>query len=71
MKQETIRKIKEEDDFVNCPKMDNSLKKVMDKHPDGLEDEKIADLLCIDVEEVEAIYQSAIKKIRKKLNIEV
>jgi DNA-directed RNA polymerase specialized sigma24 family protein len=43
----------------------------MNKNPDGLEDSKIADILCISVEEVESLYQSAIKKIRQKLNIKV
>lgn len=71
MKPEILKKIEEDEDYVHCPKMDNSLKKVINKNPDGLDDQKIADLLCIDVKEVEKLYQSAIKKIRKKLNIEV
>lgn len=71
MKQEILKKIREDEDYVHCPKMDNSLKKIVNKNPDGLEDAKIADLLCVSVEEVEEIYQSAIKKIRHKLNIKV
>jgi hypothetical protein len=71
MKSEIHRKIQEDEDFVHCPKFDNSLKKIMNKNPDGLEDSKIADILCISVEEVESLYQSAIKKIRQKLNIKV
>jgi hypothetical protein len=71
MKPEIHKKILEEDDFVHCPKLDNSLKKVVNKNPDGLEDNKIADLLGIDSEEVDSLYQSAIKKIRQKLNIKV
>jgi hypothetical protein len=71
VKQEILKKIKEDEDYVHCPKMDNSLKKIVNKNPDGLDDAKIADLLCVNVEEVEKIYQSAIKKIRHKLNIKV
>jgi hypothetical protein len=71
MKPEMIKKIKEEEDYVYCPKLDNSLKKVLNKNPDGLEDSKIAGLLGIDIQEVERIYQSAVKKIRQKLNIKV
>lgn len=71
MKPEIHRKIQEDEDFVHFPKLDNSLKKVINKNPDGLEDNKIADILCISVEEVESLYQSAIKKIRQKLKIEV
>jgi hypothetical protein len=71
MKPDIHKKIAEDEDFVHYPKFENSLKKVLNKNPDGLEDGKIADILCIDKEEVESIYQSAIKKIRQKLNIEV
>lgn len=71
MKPEVYKKIQEDDDYVHCPKLDNSLKKVLNKNPDGLPDNKIADMLCISIDEVEIIYQSAIKKIRQKLKIEV
>lgn len=71
MKPEILKKIEEDEDFINSPKTDNSLKKLMNKHPDGLEDSKIADVLCIKIQEVESIYQSAISKIRHKLKIQV
>jgi hypothetical protein len=71
MKPEIHKKIQEDEDFVHCPKFNNSLKKVINKNPDGLEDNKIADMLCVSIEEVSSIYNSAIEKIRQKLNIKV
>lgn len=71
MKPEVLKKIQEDEDFIHCPKMNNSIKEILKKNPDGLEDKKIADLLCMQIDEIEEIYQSAIKKLRQKLNIKV
>jgi hypothetical protein len=71
MRLDIRKKISEDEDFVHSPKFDNSVRKVINKNPNGLDDSKIADMLCIKVEEVELLFQSAIKKIRQKLKIKV
>ena len=71
MKSDILRKTEEEEDFINSPRTDNSIKKLINKNPEGVDDSKIADVLCIKVEEVETLYQSAISKIRQKLKIKV
>jgi hypothetical protein len=71
LKPEIVEKIINDDDFVHCPKLDNSLKKVLEKNPDGLEDNKIAEMLGMTLDDVEKNYQSAVNKIRQKLNIKV
>lgn len=72
MKDEEIRnKIQKDPDYIYNPKMGNSLKKMVDRYPDGIEDEKIAKVLCMDLEEVNEIYENILVKLRKVLEVEV
>ena len=64
------QKIETEDDYIHCPKANNSLKQLMDDRVDGIDDAKIAKVLMIRIDEVEQFFQSALSRIRKKLNIE-
>ena|GEM_PF-2632473 len=71
MKDEEIRKkIENDPDYIYNPKMGNSLKKMVDRYPDGIEDEKIAKVLCMDIEEMNNIYESILVKLRKVLKVE-
>jgi len=63
-------KIQAEEDFINYPKFSNSLKKLMAKYPDGVEDEIIAKALMIPVEEVQGRFASYIAEARKRLGVE-
>ena len=56
-------------DYIDCPKAQNSISKLLEKYPDGVSDEIIAKALNISEEEVEEIYQSAIEKIKAKLGV--
>lgn len=70
-KQKDIKDLIDSDeDFIYCPRWGNSLKKIIEKHPDGLDDDRISKVLLISVEEVRDIFESAIKKIRKMIGIE-
>jgi len=62
-------KIVTDEDFINYPKFSNSLKELMQRYPDGVEDEVIAKALMIPKEEVQKIFQSFIQKTRSKLGI--
>lgn len=62
-------KLMEDEDFIDYPKFKNSLKKLIDKYPDGVDNETIAKVLDITEEEVEQIYQSAIKKLQARLGV--
>ena len=64
---EKIRKILEEEDYVEAPKYSFSLKKLMANNQDGMDDEDIARYLCITEKEVQDIYDSAIEEIRDRL----
>lgn len=66
-------KIKErvdtESDFVNCPILGNSIKRVIDAYPDGVDNDKIGRMLLIPREEVDKLYASAIIKLRKAMGV--
>lgn len=68
-KEKLKEKIKNEEDFIYCPRLGNSLNKFKEKNPDGVDDDKIAKVLLLNTEEVESIFQSAINKIRKGLKL--
>ena len=63
-----VKKIQEEEDYVRCPKLGNSLSKFLSKNPDGVENPIIARMLLMTEEEVEQIYQEAIQKLRLKMS---
>ena len=61
------KKIKNDPDFVYCPRLGNSLKKLMDKHPEGIDDERIEKVLLMSKKEIEETYNSALEKLRKSI----
>lgn len=61
-------KIEQEEDFIYCPRLGNSLKKLIERYPDGIDDERIQKVLLISAEELSEIYTSAIEKLRNSLN---
>ena len=67
--EEKKHKLTNEEDYIDCIKFNNSIKKLIEKNPEGVDDETIAKVLNLTVEEVEQIYQSAIKKLQKSLKI--
>jgi hypothetical protein len=62
-------KILQDEDFVDCPKFKNSIKKIKEKNPDGIDDKLIAEILLLTPEELEALYLNSLQKIRKHLDI--
>ena len=62
-------RIENEEDFIYYPRLNNSLKLLIQKNPDGLDNDKIAKALMISEEEVEKIFESAVNKIRDYINI--
>lgn len=68
MSEEKKHKINNQEDFIDYPKYQNSIKKLIEeKYPEGAPDDVIAKALNISEEEVEEIYQSAIKKLQAEL----
>lgn len=69
-KDEILRRIAEEDDYIRCPKFANSLNKFLAKNPEGVDDKAIARLLMISEEEVAKVYEEAVRKLREKMGDE-
>ena len=69
MTEEKKRKINEDEDYIDYPKFKNSVKKLIEKYPDGVSDETIAKVLLMSEEEVNEIYLSSIEKIKDKLEV--
>lgn len=67
MSDEKIKKrIATEEDFVYCPRLGNSLNKLMSlpENSEGLSDERICRVLSMTQEELDNVYKSAIMKLK-------
>jgi hypothetical protein len=67
-KNDIYRKIREEIDYIRCPKCGNSMHKFMAKNPEGVENSTVARLLMIPETEVERIYGEAVRMLRAGMN---
>jgi helix-turn-helix protein len=56
--------IEEKEDFVYSKRFEYSLKKVMERYPDGCPDRIIAAVLLITEDEVQEIYETVVNKLR-------
>ncbi len=74
--EEIQHKLDNDPDFIFSSKYNNSIQKIIDKHPlekypNGVPDKLIAKVLKMESpEEVEATYQCIIKKLRNKMAID-
>ena len=64
------KRILEEEDFIYCPRLGNSLNRLIDKNPDGVDDERAEKVLLMDKKEIIMWYNSALAKLRKALKLE-
>jgi len=70
-KEKLKKKIKNDEDFIYCPRLNNSMKSFLITHPDGVKDDRIAKVLLVDEEEVKSIFAGAIEKLRNKLGLNI
>jgi hypothetical protein len=63
------KKILNDEDFIYCPRLANSLERLMEKHPNGLGDERICKILLMSQEELDETFESAILKLRESLGV--
>jgi len=64
------KRIMEEKDYIYCPRLGNSVEKLVEKNPDGINDDRIQKVLLLTRQELNKWYSSAIQKLREKLNEE-
>jgi len=67
VKDDILKRIQAEDDYIRCKKFSNSLTKFLFKFSEGSEDAAIARVLMISEEEVQQIYSDAVAKIRAEM----
>lgn len=67
VKDDILKRIHSEDDYIRCKKFSNSLNKFLTKFSEGSEDAAIARVLMIPEEEVQTIYMEAVRKIREEI----
>lgn len=63
-----LKRILDDEDYIRCPKFSNSLNKFTQKNSEGVENSTIARLLMMSEEEVERVYQEAVKMLRKSMD---
>lgn len=69
--QDLKRRVETEPDFINCPEYDNSLKKFVEAHPNGVDEKTIARVMATTKDDIKKIYQSAIQSLRSKLPVNI
>lgn len=67
-KQAMRARVRKEEDYINCPKMSNSVRRLMERYPDGVSDTYIAKVMLSTEEEVVGLYQSAVEKLRAAMS---
>jgi len=67
--QDYKRRVETEPDFVATKHFDFSLKKLIERYPDGAPDRIIAQALCLTEPEVEELYQKAVSEIRELMGV--
>lgn len=65
------KKIDEEEDFIYSKRFDFSLKKALERYPDGMPPKMVAQALLMSEEEVEALFQKILLKIRKEMKVDL
>lgn len=68
-KEEEKNKVELDPDFIYCPSANNSLDKFLSKHPDGVNDEKAAQVLLLTPDKLKKYYDEAIELIRKDMGL--
>jgi|WetSurMetagenome_2_1015567.scaffolds.fasta_scaffold300247_2 hypothetical protein len=66
-KEDLKNRISSEEDVINYPKYNNSLKNFKYKYPNGVDFKMIAKVLMIDESEAAQRYDTFIKKVQKEL----
>lgn len=62
-------KIAEEGDFVNLKRFNFSLKKLLERYPEGCPNRIIAHALALVENEVEDLYQQAVNRLRELMGV--
>jgi hypothetical protein len=68
-KEEKSKKILQDPDYIYCPSQGNSLQKLLEKYPDGVNDEKAAQVLMTTPDKIKQYYDEAVELIKKDIGL--
>lgn len=68
---EARKRLQEEPDYIHSKRFDYSLKKLLERYPDGAPSKVIAQALLITEDELQELEEQIIVKIRQDLRIEI
>lgn len=63
------KRVAEDPDFIALKRFDFSMKKLLERYPEGCPDKVIAQALCIAEVEVEELYQKAVIQLRMIMGV--
>lgn len=66
---DTLRRLREEPDFVHCKRLGNSLARIEERYEEACPDEVVAAVLCLKEEEVAAEYARIVAKMRGLMGV--
>jgi hypothetical protein len=70
MTPEEIRhKLATDEDYIPLKRFDYSLKKLLERYPDGVPDRIIAQSLLVEEEQVEVLYQEIVTKLQQLMKV--
>jgi GTP cyclohydrolase I len=69
-KEEEKKKIETDPDYIYCPSAENSLEKFLTKHPEGVNDEKAAQVLMTTPDKVRKYYDEAVELIKRDMGVD-
>lgn len=61
--------IENDPDFIASKRYNYSLKMLLERYPEGCPDRIVASALQLEEEEIDAIYQEIVKKLRKAMKV--
>lgn len=64
-------KINNDPNYIHIRRFDFNLQKLLERYPEGVPDKYIAQALDIEEEEVGALYEQTVQKLRKLMNVTV
>lgn len=67
--EEAQRKLETDEDFVCLKRFDYSLRKVVERYPDGCPDRVIASALMLSEEELAEVYETIVSKLRGLMGV--
>jgi hypothetical protein len=69
-KEEEKKKIETDPDYIYCPSTQNSLEVFLRKHPDGVNNDKAAQVLLTTPDKIQTYYDEAVEMIKRDMGVD-